>query len=285
MPYDNTCKYLAEQYPAAFAQWLLKTDTSNVQVLKAELGLEPIRADSLTFLQAANQILHVEFQTLFRSEPPLPFRMLDYSVRLKRKYRCPVEQVVIFLQQTANAVVFTEVYQDQTTVHRYRAIRLWEQEPEAFLTNPALLPLATLTKSNSPQRLLERVAVEVAKIEEINRQQNISACVQVLAGLRFNKDLIGQLFRRELMRESVIYQDILREGRQEGRQQGKQEEALLIIRRILTRKLGSLPSEIEAWLRRLSVSQLEALSEVMLDFTSTTELSAWLDEQSGRSPS
>ena len=215
---------------------------------------------------------------------PLPFRMLDYSVRLKRKYRYPVEQVVIFLQQTANAVAFTEVYQDQTTVHRYRAIRLWEQEPEIFLTNPALLPLATLTKSNSPQRLLERVAGEVAKIEEINRQQNISACVQVLAGLRFNKDLIGQLFRRDLMRESVIYQDILREGRQVGRQvgrqEGRQEEAILIIRQILTIKLGSLPSVIEARLGRLSVSQLEALSEVILNFTSTTELSAWLDEQS-----
>ncbi|MBE9201655.1 MULTISPECIES: hypothetical protein [unclassified Nodularia (in: cyanobacteria)] len=57
MSYDNTCKYLAENYPTEFAQWLLDSETPDIQVLKTELNLEPIRADSVTFLQIANQIL------------------------------------------------------------------------------------------------------------------------------------------------------------------------------------------------------------------------------------
>jgi len=61
LSYDNTCKYLAEQYPAEFVTWLLAADTSNVQVLKTELSLEPVRADSVTFLQISNTILHLEF--------------------------------------------------------------------------------------------------------------------------------------------------------------------------------------------------------------------------------
>ncbi len=139
MSYDNVCKYLAEQYPAEFAKWLLAIESTDIEVLKTELTLEPIRADALTFLRTANQILHLEFQTLPYSEPAIPFRMLDYSVRLKRQYRCTVTQVVIFLQETTNQVAFTQEYRDDTTTHHYRVLRLWEQDSTPFLTNPALL--------------------------------------------------------------------------------------------------------------------------------------------------
>ena len=57
MSYDKACKYLAEQYPADFVRWLLEVEPTEIEVLKAELTLEPIRADSVTFLQTANQIL------------------------------------------------------------------------------------------------------------------------------------------------------------------------------------------------------------------------------------
>jgi predicted transposase YdaD len=185
LSYDNACKYLAETYPREFARWLLAIEPPEIRVLKTELTLEPIRADALSLLRAANRILHLEFQTLPVSKPPMPLRMLDYSVRLKRKYRCSVEQVVIFLQETTNEVAFTEEYRDDTTIHRYRVIRLWEQDSSLFLTNPALLPLAALTKSDSPQALLEDVAEQVASIEEIELRQNIASCAGILAGLRF----------------------------------------------------------------------------------------------------
>ena len=77
-----------------FARWLLASEPTEIRVLKTELTLEPIRADSLSFLRAANQILHLEFQTLPVSKSPMPLRMLDYSVRLKRQYRCSVVQVL-----------------------------------------------------------------------------------------------------------------------------------------------------------------------------------------------
>jgi predicted transposase YdaD len=195
---------------------VLAIEPPEIRVLKTELTLEPIRADALSLLRAANRILHLEFQTLPVSKPPMPLRMLDYSVRLKRKYRCSVEQVVIFLQETTNEVAFTEEYRDDTTIHRYRVIRLWEQDSSLFLTNLALLPLAALTKSDSPQALLEDVAEQVASIEEIEQRQNIASCAGILAGLRFEEDLIRQLFREDIMRESVIYQSIRQEGKQEG---------------------------------------------------------------------
>lgn len=84
MTYDNTLKYLVEQYPKNFIHYLLASEVTDIQILKTELNQEPIRADSVTFLQTANQILHLEFQTLLASTPPLPLRMLDFALS---KYR------------------------------------------------------------------------------------------------------------------------------------------------------------------------------------------------------
>lgn len=97
MSYDNTAKYLAELYPAEFAKWLLPNKTTEVTVLKTELSIDPIRADYVTFLQTSSRILHIEFQTLPKSNPPIPLRVLDYYVRLKRQYNTPITQVVILL--------------------------------------------------------------------------------------------------------------------------------------------------------------------------------------------
>ena len=73
MSYDNACKYLAEEYPADFVRWLLEIDTEEIQVLKTELTPEPIRADAVTFIQVSNRLLHLEFQTLPYSTPPIAF--------------------------------------------------------------------------------------------------------------------------------------------------------------------------------------------------------------------
>jgi len=201
--------------------------------------------------------------------------MLDYYTRLKREYGCQIEQVVIFLQQTSSEIVFKQEYVDTNTRHRYRVIRLWEQDPAPLLANAALLPLATLARSNSPNTLLEQVATQIDMIEENDERQNISACTQILAGLRFKKDLIQHLFREEIMQESVIYQDIL----QKGEQRGKKQEALALIMRLLTRRLGAIAPQLEDQIRGLSVPQLEDLGEALLDFSSETDLTSWLATQ------
>ena len=140
-------------------------------MLKTELSLEPIRADFLTFLQTENRILHIEFQTKATSKTPIPLRMLDYYVRLTRQYKVPVIQVVIFLQETNEKEVFIEAYSSETTIHRYRVIRMWEQDSALFLNNPGLLPLAPLTHTNSPQSLLSQVSENVAKISDRETKQ------------------------------------------------------------------------------------------------------------------
>lgn len=276
MAYDNLCKYLAETYAANFVRWLLAIDPTNVRVLKTEIIPEPIRSDALILLQTDNQILHLEFQTLPYSEPPLPYRMLKYWVLLYGQYKCDIEQVVIFLKETASEQVFIDRFERRNTTHSYRIIRLWEEDPTPFLSEPALLPLAALTRSNTPTNLLEQVAQRVAMLEEPAQKQSLAAAAEILAGLRFEKSLIRRLFREELMRESVIYQDILEQGLQQGLQRG---EAIALLR-IFTRRFGEIPPQLEAKIRSLSIPELEALIDAQIDFSSLDDLVNWLNQQS-----
>ncbi len=283
MSYDNLCKRLVEKNPLDFIRWLLSAEIISAEVVKTELSLEPIRADAVILLRAANQILHLEFQTTPESEPPLPLRMLDYWVRLHREYRCPITQIIVFLKRTNVEAVFTEEFRAENTGHRYRVIRLWEQDPAPLLANPGLLPLATLAKTDSPETLLQQVAAQVATIEETSERQNLSASVELLAGLRFEKNLIRRIFSQGMIRESVIYQEILAEGLQQGlqqgRQEGRQEGELALIFRLLGRKFGGISPKLQKQIQQLSILELEALAEALLDFEQVSDLTRWLAER------
>ncbi len=190
---------------------------------------------------------------------------------------------MIFLKPTISEVVFTEQFAVGNTVHRYRVIRIWEQDPTPLLANPALLPLAVLSRTNAPTSLLQQVAAQVELIKERKQQREISAYTEILAGLKFNKDLIRRFLREELMRESVIYQEIQQqakqqgreEGRQEGIQEGLQREINLVLRQ-LARRLGQSSPELLEQIQQLPVAQLEELGEALLDFTSVQDLTDWL---------
>lgn len=157
------------------------------------------------------------------------------------------------------------------THHRYRVVRMWEQDSALFLDNPALLPLAPLTQTDSPQGLLSQVAQSVAKISDRETRQNIAAYTEILAGLRFEKNFIRQLLSEDLMQESVIYQDILQKGDKQG------EERTII--RQLNRRFGEIDSSLIERIRVLSVEKLDDLAEALLDFSQVSDLVAWLDEQ------
>ncbi|MBO1071545.1 MAG: Rpn family recombination-promoting nuclease/putative transposase [Dolichospermum sp. DEX189] len=283
MSFDNVCKLLAEKYPFDFAKWLLPQAPKTIKVLKTELSIEPIRADFVTFLQTENRILHIEFQTNPQSKPPIPFRELDYSVRLIRTYQVPVTQVVIFLQETNDPIVFTEEYINETTRHRYRVIRMWEQDSALFLDNLALLPLAPLTQTNSPQSLLSQIANNVAKIADRETKQNIAAYTEILAGLRFEKDFIRQLLSEDIMQESVIYQDILQKGERIGEQRGEQrgelKGELKFCLFLLNQRFGEIDSLIVEKVKGLPVEQLENLGAALFNISEVADLVTWLNQQ------
>ena len=276
--FDSTCKFIATHFSRDLATWLLGKPIHLTELKPSELSLEPIRADSLILLESAELVLHIEFQT--DPDPEIPFRLLDYRVRLHRLYpHKQVHQVVIYLRKSSSPLVYQEVFELARTRHEFNVIRLWEVEAEELLQAPGLWPFAVLGQGVNREAVLRDVASRIEGLSQRRVQSNLAASTAILAGLILDKGLIQRILSEEIMRESVIYQEIKAEGREEGLQQGRQQEGVALIWRQLNRRLGQVAPSLEAQIRQLSIEQLEELGEALLDFDSEVDLVNWLESQ------
>ena len=235
--FDNVCKFLAENYSEDFSQWLLGYKTNLTELKPTELSLEPIRADSLILLQSQNLVLHLEFQT--NVDETMAFRMLDYRLRVYQSYpQKQMKQVVIYLRKTGSDLVQQNSFRLEKTLHEFEVIRLWEQPTDLFLNQLGLLPLAVLSQTKDPKIVLTKIAQTIDREADKNIKNNLLAVLGILAGLVLNQTTIQQILRSDIMKESVIYQEILREGELKGelkgRQQGKSEVALNLLKNQMT---------------------------------------------------
>ncbi len=227
--YDNICKFIAENFPEEFSTWLLGEAVILTSLEPTELSSEPIRADSLLLRQSENLVLHVEFQT--RPDPEIPLRMLDYWVRIHRRYpRKQIHQVVIYLKQTESPLVKQNSFQAPNISSKFTIIRLWEEPTDLFLKTVGLLPFAILSATDEPVKVLTKMAARIEEISDTKLKSNLAASSFILAGLLLDKETISKILRKDIMQESVTYQLILEEGllqgKQEGLLQGKQEGLL-----------------------------------------------------------
>jgi len=252
-----------EEFAADLTTWLLGQPIPLTQLSPSELSLEPIRADSLILQESENLVLHVEFQTA--PDPKMPFRMADYYLRVYRRFpEKTMRQIVVYLRETTSELVYQETFEAGQMRHGFEAIRLWEQPLEQFLSAPGLLPFAPLSQTQNRVEALRLAAREIEKMRDRRRQSNVASSAAVLAGLVLTQEEIRRLLRSEVMKESVIYQEIkeegLREGRQEGLQQGLQQGRQSAIAEIAAKLLDSgMEIEQVASVTGLTVTQVQDL--------------------------
>ena len=121
--------------------------------------------------------------------------------------------------------------------------------------------------SDPPQRLQESVFLDLFEVAEI---ANFSPLEQESYhnSLKYYRDLNNVV--------DTSRQEGWQEGLQEGLQQGLQQEGKLVLRQ-LNRQVGALPMEWVAQVESLSLEQLEALGEALLDFEALDDLLQWLE--------
>lgn len=200
-------------------------------------------------LESDESILHIEFQTLPKNN--IPFRVLDYRVRMYRKDPTkPMRQVVIYLKQTRSELVYQTSFTMERTRHEFDVIRLWEQPASLFLQYPGLLPFATLGQTANPAETLRQATKIGDRIEDPTTQANLMAASAILAGLRLEQDVIYSLVQRDIMQESVIYRSIQEEA--EARKQ----------REIASNSLREgFPVDVVARITGLSIEEVQQLQQ------------------------
>jgi predicted transposase/invertase (TIGR01784 family) len=258
--YDNICKVLAATFPTDFATWLLGRPVPLTKLEPTELLSEPIRADSVIFLESSEIILHIEFQT--DTDPKIPVRMINYCLRLHSKFpNRQIHQVVIYLKRTTSQLAYETEFNLPNTRHKFNVIRLWEQPTEIFERYLGLLPFAPLSNTDDPEETLKQVANQIKNISDQNLQSHISASTYITSGLVLNKEIIDRLLRSEIMKESVTYQAILEEGEAKGKAEGEVQA----IRQVAINMINSgLEIDLIAKITGLTVAEVANLTKAQL---------------------
>lgn len=268
---DNICKFLAENFSADFASWLLGESITLTKLEPSELSVEPIRADSVIFLESIEIILHLEFQT--EPNKNIPFRMADYRLRLYRKFpEKEVHQVVIYLSPSRSPLVNETTFSLKALKHNFNVIRLWEQPTAIFQQYQGLLPFATLTKTNNPEETLRQVAKQIDNIADRQLQSNVAASTAIISAIALDKEIIQRLLRSEIMKESPIYQDILLEGLAEGLAKGKAEGKAEAVNQIASSMLlSNISPDLIAQFTGLSPKQIQKLKKLSVKQSQSPE--------------
>ena len=160
-------------------------------------------------------------------------------------------------------------------------------ELEAVAADQSAPPLLrTLALLVQPEEQIPASSAAIrAEVAGTAQEQDLADVIAATLISRFNGRSINQLCAMgsitvDEFTQSVAYREIfghgLQEGRQEGLQEGEAREAAKVTLRLLNHRCGPLSEAITAQIRALSLEQLEALAEALLDFSGPADLATWL---------
>ena len=130
-------------------------------------------------------------------------------------------------------------------------------------------------------RLLGRGTIQQRAINELQalpsdnpfQKATLELVYNLRENLRINQD-IDEDDRELIMRLEPLYQRDREQAKLEGRLEGEQR---LVIRQ-LNRRLGEIDASLTEQVRGISIAQLEALGEALLNFSRVADLQAWFNQ-------
>jgi hypothetical protein len=296
--HDQLFKRLLQLFFADFVTAFLPgaakyLDRRSVQFLDKEIFVSPQRGERhevdlvarCRFKgQAAYFLVHLEHQA--RQQAEFGRRMFEYFALLFQRHGLPVYPVAVFSHDRAVAEpeVFGLGLPDlQVLEFRFRVVQLSRLSWRDYLKhrNPVVCALMAKMGVRPADRVrvkLECLRMLVTLKVDKARQHFLSAFIDNYLRLTAKEALQFEQASHTLLasRERKKVMQLTTSWKEEGRQEGRQEGLYGIIRRQLARRCGSLPTQVEAKIKRLSAAKLEALAEALLDFKSSEDLEAWL---------
>lgn len=227
-------------------------------------------------------IFHLEAQA--SPESHFTRRIFFYFARLHQKFLLRIYPIVIFS--------FDQPYREEPHTYtvefpnwkvlefNFKSIQLNRLNWRDFLNQPNPIAAALMSKMRIAPEDRPRVKVECLRLLatlqlDPARTRLISGFVDTYLKLNTREN---QVFRAEIARieperrESVM--QIVTSWMQEGIEQGERS----LVLRLLTKRVGTLSSEVRDRIDQLSIEQVEALGEALLEFRSLTDLEAWLSQ-------
>lgn len=222
-----------------------------------------------------------------RGTPEQPVVLLEVQMQAKAGFKHRL------FAQTARFLQFHPQvqYLEVVVVVPHRRLRLGPAELplqlEAFLAGVHWLSLEELGQQPGLDPLLCLLTLPVRPEAEIQTatQQILGPRPDLLeTAVSILMERFPLLTRKDIMEIATIPAKDLRHTRaaQEWIEEGRQEGEAAFCLRLLNRRCGPLSETTTAQIQALPLLHLEALAETLLDFSGPADLSAWLQQHTGR---
>jgi predicted transposase/invertase (TIGR01784 family) len=211
----------------------------------------------------------------FQKEEAFYSRVFSEIFLYLRQYN-PVNpwQAVIIYPSRSIDIGETRDYQELLNSPRVNRIYLNEIEEDDSSSLPfGLFSLIIASKKQAISQARELVNQTRERIETRQQQLQLFDLIETIIVYklpRTSREEIQQMLNlTEIdLRQTQFYQDVFAEGRK--------EESLNLVLKLLTRRFGEIDVSMIRQIHALSLTELEQLTEALLDFTSIEDVVAWL---------
>ncbi|TYO95509.1 Rpn family recombination-promoting nuclease/putative transposase [Desulfallas thermosapovorans] len=292
---DIPVKKLIELRPADWARYI-QPGCREEWVTNFKTSYTPkkeSRLDSILKINDPNGPYLLNLEPMGYRDNALPARMLRYrsdiweATLTEGKGLPSIRQVVIFFyHENDNGLHrLRDTWDKGILEYAYEVIRVWEQRRQPVITAKlvGLYPLLPLMKGENEQETPEQALKEcmsvVQEVEDKSLQLDLLAVMAIMAGGRFPEKLVLSMIRREMVMESPIFQEWVKEeraeaeargearGRIKGKAEGKAEGKVEAICKYLEVRFGPASAELQRQVR--NISSLDELNRIINNIYTT----------------
>ncbi len=127
-------------------------------------------------------------------------------------------------------------------------------------------------------RLLGKGQTQKQAVDEViaidAREPKRAVILRLLSNWKISIEITGQVEAEEELMMALTQAYL--EWEQQTEQRGEQTGEIRLILRQLSRRMGTLPANVEAQIQALALPQLEAFGEALLDFSEVEDVTQWL---------
>jgi len=257
----------------AVAKWL---DVELPKVRKAQ----NLRLDLLG-QTAGGQLIHIELQS--GNDAAMPFRMIEYCLGIQRRFGQFPRQILLYVGEAP--MHMQNELRGPDLSFQYGLIDIRTLDGDRLLESDGLGDnvIAILARLRDDKKAVHKIVERIAGLA-IAEKEIALAQLMILAGLRHLAGTVEQEARNMPIDLDIRDHEVLgpmfikaeQKGRQEGLQKGLREGLqageLTVLRRLIEKRFGALPSWAFEKLAAMPASELETLSERVLDARSVDEL-------------
>ncbi|NMG11878.1 DUF4351 domain-containing protein [Brasilonema sp. UFV-L1] len=231
-------------------------------------------------------LIHVEIQA--KPEDDFAERMFSYNLRIFDRFAKPAISLAILCDTdpTWRPNQYSYNYPDSSLHFKFGIVKLLDYQNRWTELEKSDNPFATVVMAHLKTQQTSKKPAErkTWKFSLIRRLYELGLAEKDIRNLYRFVDWV-MILPKAL--EAEFWQDFkefeqeramsyITTGERIGYERGKLEVGQTIIVRLLQKRVGELPQEVKKQVQALSLEELEALGEALLDFTAMGDLLNWL---------